>query len=141
MNDPGQDDSVGIQGAYPALPFIGIDMEAIARFEKYDSPEKAMRLGCFTEREIEYSFRHKRFAQHLAARFCAKEAAYKALFSMGIDQPSLMRIEIISAPGGCPSLIFHDESLTHIDVRVSLSHTKTDAIAMVILSKKCPEKL
>ena len=58
---------------------VGIDLLEIDRLERAleRTPRLAERL--FTDAEREYAAAHGRPGQHLAARFCAKEAVAKAL--------------------------------------------------------------
>ena len=58
---------------------IGLDLLEIERFER--ALERRPRLAdrLFTVAEREYAAARARPAQHLAARFCAKEAVAKAL--------------------------------------------------------------
>jgi holo-[acyl-carrier protein] synthase len=93
----------------------------------------------FTEGEVRYceskANRHERFA----ARFAAKEAAMKALgtgWSRGIRWRDL---EVRRQPGGRPTLAFHGRAaevagnLGVVNVSLSLTHTKEQAFAQVIL--------
>ena len=75
----------------------------------------------------------------LASRFAAKEAAVKALgtgFSAGI---TFQDIEVCSDRLGKPLIFFHNEAQTRclaMQVRaahLSLSHSRENAVAMVIL--------
>ncbi len=75
----------------------------------------------------------------LASRFAAKEAAVKALgtgFSAGI---SFQDIEIRSDHLGKPMIFFHNEAQSRCramqvkSAHVSLSHSRENAVAMVIL--------
>ena len=75
----------------------------------------------------------------LAGRFAAKEAAAKALgtgFAGGIG-PSQM--EVVVAPAGAPSLVFHGAaaqraaSLGARAVHLSISHERSHAVAVVVL--------
>jgi holo-[acyl-carrier protein] synthase len=58
---------------------VGIDLLEIERLERalQRRPRLAERL--FTDAELEYALARARPGQHLAARFCAKEAVAKAL--------------------------------------------------------------
>jgi holo-[acyl-carrier protein] synthase len=58
---------------------VGIDLLEIDRLERAleRTPRLAQRL--FTEAELAYAASRARPGQHLAARFCAKEAVAKAL--------------------------------------------------------------
>lgn len=76
---------------------------------------------------------------YLASRFAAKEAAVKALgtgFSAGI---TFQDIEISSDPHGKPQLVFHNQAKLRCRelgveaAHISLSHSRENAVAMVIL--------
>lgn len=51
---------------------IGTDIEDINRFKKYSlEKDKDFLESIFSKEELEYSFSQKKYAQHLAVRFCA----------------------------------------------------------------------
>ena len=78
-------------------------------------------------------------AESLAARFAAKEAVSKAL-GCGIGQVSWLEIEIIRSSDHQPELKLHGAALVLAkklkltNWSVSLSHTRQNAIALVIAS-------
>ena len=74
---------------------IGIDLLEIERLERAldRTPRLAERL--FTEAERAYAASRGRPGQHLAARFCAKEAVAKAL---GIESWNFHEVEVIEVP-------------------------------------------
>lgn len=80
----------------------------------------------FSPAEIRYCFSKKNCSQHLAVRFAAKEAVWKCL----PEKISLSEIEVRSAPGGEPK-IYLSGKLSR-KVSVSLSHTKTFAVAVAV---------
>ncbi len=94
----------------------------------------------FTPAEVEYCHRKGRSAaESFAARFCAKEAAAKAL-GTGIAQGIGWReIEVRRSPGQHPELHFTGraaERIASLGVRrshLSLSHSRDLAIASVLL--------
>ena len=73
----------------------------------------------------------------LAARWAAKEAVAK-VFCTGIGDVSFQEIEILSGERSEPKLILHGAAeklaaeLNLTNWSISLSHTKTHAIAMVV---------
>jgi holo-[acyl-carrier protein] synthase len=114
-------------------PSVGIDLLEIERLERalYRRPRLAERL--FTDGERDYAASRARPGQHLAARFCAKEAVAKAL---GLEAWSFRDIEVTSA-GGPPQVTLHGAvaqraSELGVRVQISLTHTRTEAGAVAI---------
>ena len=114
---------------------VGIDLLEIERMERAlaRTPRLAQRL--FTEAERAYAGAHARPAQHLAARFCAKEAVAKAL-----ELPSVnwREVEVLS-DGGPPRVRLSGAAADRarelgVQVSVSLTHSRRDAAAVAILS-------
>lgn len=110
---------------------IGVDIEEICRFEKYDENSEFVKK-VYTKNELDYCFRTKNCAKHLAVRFCAKEAVYKALSSLGLSGISFQDCEVINLESGAPEVIFLSEKLKKVRAKISLSHSKTTAVAQVI---------
>lgn len=117
------------------LVSVGVDVIEIARIERTlaDFGDRFLRK-VFTERERErYAFR----VSELAARFAAKEATSKAL-GTGIRGIRWREMEVLSNPRGKPILILHGSAaeragmLGLIAFDVSLTHSRTDAIAFVV---------
>ena len=75
---------------------VGIDLLEIERLERAleRRPRLAQRL--FTEAELEYASERARPGQHLAARFCAKEAVAKAL---GLRGWAFRDVEVVAGDG------------------------------------------
>lgn len=82
-------------------------------------------------------------APSLAARWAAKEAAAKAL-GCGIGDVAFQEIEVVRDARGAPSLRLHGAAATLAAARgwqewaVSLSHTGTTAIAIVVAQGPAP---
>lgn len=115
---------------------VGVDTEEISRFKKYvDDPKNSFIKRIYTEKEIEYCYKDKKSAEHLAVRFCAKESAYKALSGLGVQGISLKDIEIENDANGVPFINFINKKLDGYASKVSLSHSKTSAVASVIVFK------
>jgi holo-[acyl-carrier protein] synthase len=109
---------------------IGIDLIEIARFER--ALERRPRLGSrlFTEGEREYASSRARPAQHLAARFCAKEAVAK---SLGLRGWSFGDVEVVA--GAPPAVRLAGRAKRRADelgirVEVSLTHDRVTAAAV-----------
>ncbi len=112
---------------------IGIDIEDISRFNKYAKNDFFVEQ-CFTKSEIEYCYSKKNFAKHLAARFCAKEALIKSL-PIDLQKIDFLDIEVKSDVGsGKPQILC--PKIDSYDFKVSLSHDKDKAIAIVCSIKR-----
>jgi holo-[acyl-carrier protein] synthase len=114
-------------------PSIGIDLLEIDRLERalVRRPRLAERL--FTAQERQYAAGRARPGQHLAARFCAKEAVAKAL---GMSAFSFCDIEVVSQ-GEAPTVQLHGSAARRaaslgVDVCVSLTHTRREAAAVAM---------
>jgi holo-[acyl-carrier protein] synthase len=115
---------------------IGLDLLEIARLERALERRPGLALRLFTDSERAYAAARPRPAQHLAARFCAKEAVSKALH---MDAWNWHDIEIVRSPHGAPEVRLHGRvaaraSELGVGVQVSLTHTHTDAGAVAVAS-------
>lgn len=109
---------------------IGIDIENVSRFaEKSYLKNKRFYENIFTDKEIKYCLSKVNPYQHLAARFCAKEAVIKAL-EISID---LKKIEVLKE-GNVPKIKV--EGFSDFNIKVSLSHTENYAVASVIIQQR-----
>lgn len=92
----------------------------------------------FTADEIAYCTDRRHPAQHLAARFAAKEAAMKALGTGHGGGVSWRDIEVVRHHGA-PQLEFHGVAARHFDALgarkalLTLTHSETLALAHVLL--------
>lgn len=115
----------------------GTDIENIARFDKYAKDKNdAFVKRIFTEKEIEYSFSFKNPAPHLAVRFSAKEAVYKALSALGIESVEFSQIEIYNEDNGVPKVRLLKDLGLNLDFKLSLSHGNGNSLASVIVIKR-----
>ena len=112
---------------------IGMDLLEIDRLERAleRTPRLAERL--FTDAEREYAAGRGRPGQHLAARFCAKEAVAKAL---ELTSWNFHEVEVLGT-GGPPELRLHGAAAARaaelgVRVEVSLTHTGRDAAAVAV---------
>ncbi len=113
---------------------VGVDIESIARFNKYALNRSfAEKLGVYTDVELNYSFKTKSPAKHLAVRFCAKEAVYKALCGLGLQAVSFNEIEIYHNENQVPQLKFLNKNCQNLCAKISLSHCRDKAVANVII--------
>ena len=72
---------------------VGIDLLEIERLEQALARRPRLAERLFTEAERRYAAARARPGQHLAARFCAKEAVAKAL---GMTAWSFQDVEVVS---------------------------------------------
>jgi holo-[acyl-carrier protein] synthase len=114
---------------------VGIDVIEIARIQRtYDDFGERFLHRVYTERERE---RYRGRVNELAARFAAKEATSKAL-GTGIVGIRWREMEILPNRRGKPVLILHGQAaerarlLGLTDFSVSLTHSRTDAMAFVV---------
>jgi holo-[acyl-carrier protein] synthase len=116
---------------------VGLDLLEIERLERALERRPRLAVRLFTERERAYAARRARPGQHLAARFCAKEAVAKAL---GMEGWSFRDVEVIG-DGGPPEVLLHGAVQARaqklgVEVRVSLTHTGAQAGAVAIASSR-----
>ncbi len=113
---------------------IGADIEDVSRFEGLSREKDARFLHkIFTEKELEYCFSAENPAQHLAARYAAKEAVVKALSSLGRDKVYYRDIEVTSGSRGIPGGAVMKGGFENIIIKLSLSHTRELAIAFALV--------
>jgi holo-[acyl-carrier protein] synthase len=118
----------------------GVDLVSVKRIEEMVREHGQKFLDrCFTQGELEYSLsQKKRSAEHLAARFAAKEAVMKALGTGLREGLTWTQIEVVRAPAGRPELRLTDRAAEMAHERgisvwaLSLSHTDEMAMASVI---------
>jgi holo-[acyl-carrier protein] synthase len=93
----------------------------------------------YTEREITYAESKANRYERYAARFAAKEAGMKALGTGWRGGIAWRDFEVANLPSGRPTLRFHGKAaeiaakLGVAQVALSITHTKDQALAMVIL--------
>ncbi len=93
----------------------------------------------YTQGEIDYCKNRSQPEIHYAARFAAKEAAFKALGTGWAAGVQWKDVEIERLPSGKPELHLHGEALNHavsagaVRFHVSLTHDQLVSCAVVIL--------
>jgi holo-[acyl-carrier protein] synthase len=112
---------------------VGIDLLEIGRLERALARRPHLAERLFTEEELAYAASRARPAQHLAARFCAKEAVAKAL------RLEVMRPQEVEVRGGAAEarVVLHGTARARarelgLDVTVSLTHTRELAAAVAV---------
>ncbi|HEY4306440.1 MAG TPA: holo-ACP synthase [Gemmatimonadaceae bacterium] len=122
---------------------IGIDAVDIDRIKRmFADKGERMLQRLFSADEIAYIQGKVSPAQHLAVRLAAKEAAYKALAGNDLARGIGWRdVEVVSRADGSPSLRLHGHAETRYreleatTVHVSLTHSMTTAVAVVIVER------
>ena len=120
-------------GSGCAVVGIGLDLLEIERLERALERRPRLAERLFTDAERAYAAARARPGQHLAARFCAKEAVAKAL---GLQAWSFRDVEVLGSDGP-PEVRLHGavaERARELGVRlnVSLTHTRREACAVAI---------
>lgn len=118
----------------------GIDIAEVPRIRKSIERFGGRFLNrIFTQAEVRYCDSKANRIERYAARFAAKEAAMKAL-GTGWNRGVRWRdCEVVRAPGGRPTLLFHGKAAEFAaklgvkNAALSISHTEEQAIAQVIL--------
>jgi holo-[acyl-carrier protein] synthase len=118
---------------------VGLDLLEIERLERALERHPALAERVFTEEERAYAERRARPAQHLAARFCAKEAVAKAL---GLPGWSFRDVEVV-ATAAAPEVRLSGRVAARAEalgvaVTVSLTHTDTTAGAVALAGSGLP---
>jgi holo-[acyl-carrier protein] synthase len=113
---------------------IGIDLLEIDRLERALERRPALAERLFTDAELAYARGRGRPGQHLAARFCAKEAVAKAL---GLTAWAFRDVEVVAGPGA-PEVRLSGAAAARaeelgVTALVSLTHTDTTAAAAAVL--------
>lgn len=119
---------------------IGIDIVDIARLKKIIIRTPRFLQRVFTSQEIDYCFQKKDPYPSLAARYAVREALRKLdrVFILGVR---FHDTEVAVNADGKPQLILHPVALQRAqtadikDFAISLSHSREQAIAVVIASK------
>jgi holo-[acyl-carrier protein] synthase len=118
----------------------GIDVTETARIENALARHGGRFSGrIYTAEEIRYCEKFKNCAERYAARFAAKEAAFKALGTGWRGGIQWIDAEVSHRPSGKPELVLHGaaseraEQLGVTRISLSISHGEQFAVAMVIL--------
>lgn len=115
---------------------VGLDLLEVERMEVALARRPGLAAKLFTEGERAYAATRAVPAQHLAARFCAKEAVTKAL---GLDVFSPQLIEVAGGGSAEVGVVLLGEVASRADalgvaVAVSLTHTRAMAGAVAVLT-------
>jgi holo-[acyl-carrier protein] synthase len=119
---------------------IGIDILEPDRLRRALERRPGLRARLFTDGEVAYASGRARPEQHLAGRFCAKEAVTKAL---GLDVFAPREIEMVG--GGKDARVrLHGAAAERaaalgVAVSVSMTHVRDLAAAVAVLVPDPPD--
>jgi holo-[acyl-carrier protein] synthase len=113
---------------------VGIDLLEISRLERALERRPLLARRLFTDGERAYAAERARPAQHLAARFCAKEAVAKAL---ALHTWSMRDVEVVGG-GDSLRLELHGEVRRRAEelggeIALSLTHSRDTAAAVAVI--------
>ena len=118
---------------------IGIDLCEIPRIEDALARHGARFVArVFRDGEVRRPPTSRRFAEHVAGLFAAKEAAMKAL-GTGMRGVAFREIAVTRRPGGPPQIAFFGrararaEALGVTAAHLTITHSEMTAAAVVIL--------
>lgn len=117
---------------------IGIDIIEIERIKRsVDDYGERFFKKIYTKTELEYSLSKANKYQHLAARFAAKEAIYKALSSDNAPSYTWHDVEIFNEPNGLPRVRLFGSLKKYLgegkDLKISMSHSENYVTCVAIL--------
>ena len=117
----------------------GVDMVEVSRVEQLlERYGELFRRRIFTAAEVRYCEKFRNKAERYAARFAAKEAAFKALGTGWGKGVRWVDVEVVRTPGNPPGLQLAGRAAEvakglRVDrIAVSLSHVNHFALAQVI---------
>jgi holo-[acyl-carrier protein] synthase len=117
-------------GGYDGPVTVGIDLLEIERMEQALERRPGLALRLFTEGERAYAGGRARPGQHLAARFCAKEAVAKAL---RLEAWNPHDIEVVGEGAGTAIALHGPLAELGVEVDVSMTHSKVTAGAVALV--------
>ncbi len=118
----------------------GVDIVETLRIQQaFERHGERFSRRLYTPGEIAYCERFKNKAERYAARFAAKEAAFKALGTGWREGIHWLDVEVTHQPSGKPELVLKGragevaQELRVTRAAVSISHADTYVVAQVIL--------
>jgi len=112
----------------------GVDITEVSRLRKaVEKWGEEFLNRIFTDEELENAKTRGSLYQHLAGRFAAKEAVFKAL---GDANLSWKDVQILNDKEGKPHCVILNGRNKKIGVHISISHVKNYAVANAIITEK-----
>lgn len=119
---------------------MAVDLIAVSKVRRVFEGRQALLATVFTREELRYSTGQRRPFMHLAARFAAKEAVFKALGRGLSGEMSWLDVKIVHGPWAEPRLILRGEAARLAKAKglhrcaVSLTHAGGYAMAAVLFT-------
>lgn len=119
---------------------LGVDIIEIDRIkESVDKYGDSFLSKIYTKTELDYCLSKANKYQHLAARFAAKEAVYKALTTGWHEKAGWQDIEVINEPNGMPQVNLKGKLETFLSndksLKISMSHSRDYVTCVAIIFK------
>jgi holo-[acyl-carrier protein] synthase len=121
---------------------VGIDIIELTEVQASVLARPRMRARVFTRGELAYCRDKARPLEHLAARFAAKEAVFKALGTGWTGRVRWHDAEVVATAGKPPELVLRGalakqaRVLGATELRLSLTHSGNYAAAVVVASAR-----
>jgi len=139
---PGRETTCSIHGRASEsrmIVGIGVDLVETARVgEGIERHGDRFVRRLYTQGEIDYCEKFKNRAERYAARFAAKEAAFKALGTGWRKGIRWLDVEVTNLPSGKPELLLHGQAaelareLGVVRMAISISHADHYAVVQVV---------
>lgn len=112
----------------------GIDITEVSRLRKaIEKWGDSFLNRIFTKEELKNAKTRGSLYQHLAGRFAAKEAVFKAL---GDARLNFKEVQVLNDKEGKPYCSIRNGKDKRIEVLISISHVKNYATAFAIITQK-----
>ena len=113
---------------------IGVDITEVRRLKQaVERWGETFLTKIFTDAELRHAKNRVNLYQHLAGRFAAKEAIFKAL---GDPDLTWKDVEILNDKNGKPHCrLLNGKGRLH-EILISISHVKSYAVANAVATKK-----
>lgn len=112
----------------------GVDITEVSRIRKaVEKWGSDFLKRIFTQKELENAKTRGCLYQHLAGRFAAKEAIFKA---MNVKELNWKEFQILNDNEGKPYCEILSSRAKKLDIHISISHVKSYAVANAIITQK-----
>jgi len=119
---------------------IGVDVVDVQRMKDVlEKQGKVFLDKVFSDMEVTYCKTRQKPYIHFGARFAAKEAVAKAMRTGWSGAFHWRDIEVVNDQSGAPHILLSRDVAQALDqctVHLSLSHTDTTVVALVVLESK-----